>query len=50
MHEVGIMQSALDMAEDKARAAGATKILRIRLSALEKWHTIRKNIADYDKK
>jgi hydrogenase nickel incorporation protein HypA/HybF len=31
MHELSIMQSALDMAEDQARAAGATKIHRIRL-------------------
>jgi hydrogenase nickel incorporation protein HypA/HybF len=31
MHELGIMQSALEMAEEKARAAGATEIHRIRL-------------------
>jgi len=31
MHELSIMQSASDRAEDKARAAGATKIHRIRL-------------------
>jgi hydrogenase nickel incorporation protein HypA/HybF len=31
MHELGIMQSALEMAEDKARAAGGTRIHRIRL-------------------
>jgi len=31
MHEVGIMQSALDMAQEKTRAAGGTKIHRILL-------------------
>ncbi|OPX98122.1 MAG: Hydrogenase/urease nickel incorporation protein HypA [Syntrophorhabdus sp. PtaU1.Bin002] len=31
MHEVGIVQSALDIAESQARAAGATKIHEIRL-------------------
>ena len=31
MHELGIMQSALEMAEDKARAVGGKKIHRIRL-------------------
>jgi hydrogenase nickel incorporation protein HypA/HybF len=31
MHEAGIMQSALDIAEQKARAAGATSIHEIRL-------------------
>ncbi len=31
MHEVGIMQSALDIAEQQAQAAGATKIHEIRL-------------------
>jgi hydrogenase nickel incorporation protein HypA/HybF len=31
MHEIGIMQSALDMAEEQARAAGATMIHRIHI-------------------
>ena len=31
MHELGIMQSALEMAQDKTRAAGAGKIHRLRL-------------------
>jgi hydrogenase nickel incorporation protein HypA/HybF len=31
MHEVGIMQSALDIAEKQARASGATAIHEIRL-------------------
>ena len=31
MHEVGIMQSALDIAKQQAQAAGATKIYEIRL-------------------
>lgn len=32
MHELGIMQSALDMAEETALAAGASQIYRLRLS------------------
>ena len=31
MHELGIMQSALEIAEEKGRAAGGMKIHRIRL-------------------
>ncbi len=31
MHEVGIMQSALEMAEHQARAAGAMRIHRLKL-------------------
>ena len=31
MHELGIMQSALEMAEERARAAGGKQIHRIRL-------------------
>jgi hydrogenase nickel incorporation protein HypA/HybF len=31
MHELGIIQSALDMAEERALAAGASQIHRLRL-------------------
>jgi len=36
MHELGIMQSALEIAEDKARAVGGKKIhcIRLRIGAL----------------